>query len=331
MQRHILFTTVVIIWLLAPAACGAPDTATDSGSTLSADAAAEIALEHAPGANLVEAPRLVSYQGATAYEVLLEQGPLYVDAQSGTVITTSVPTVAPTSPPDVAVTPTSPDEQPTATAVPPAPTPAATIPPPEATALPPTVEPTNPPPPRPDVPPDAEPDRPPPGPGDRPRDNLGDAVGPILPEQAIRLATEAVGGGTVTEVKLERGNRDKPPMYIVKFNNDSEVRVNAQTGEIIEVKIRDKPGHAGDDGATIPPEQAIRLAADAVGAGTFKEMKLEHGNKDKPSLYIVKFDNDSEVRVNARTGEIIEVKIRDKPTEPDRGGGDGDDDDDDDD
>ena len=322
MQRHILFTTVVIIWLLALTACGTPDTATDSGSTLSADAAAEIALAHAPEANLVETPRLVSYQGATAYEVLLDQGPLYIDAQSGTVITIGAPTVAPTAPPDIAMTPTIMGELSTATAVPLTPTPEATAPP-EVPTLPPAPEPTTPPPPRPDVPPAAEPEQPPPVPGD--------AVGPILPGQAIRLAADAVGGGTLKEMKLERGDRDKPPMYIVKFDNDSEVRVNARTGEIIEVKIRDKPGQAGADGATIPPEQAIRLAADAVGGGTLKEMKLERGNKDKPSLYIVKFDNDSEVRVNAQTGEIIEVKMRDKPTEPDRGRGGGDDDDDDDD
>ncbi|WP_129630606.1 PepSY domain-containing protein [Candidatus Oscillochloris fontis] len=54
---------------------------------VSADQARDIALSVADaGATLVKAPELVSYQGVAAYEVTLDKGVVYVDAQSGTVL-----------------------------------------------------------------------------------------------------------------------------------------------------------------------------------------------------------------------------------------------------
>ncbi|MGB8645408.1 MAG: PepSY domain-containing protein [Anaerolineae bacterium] len=67
--------------------------ASDSGAqaTLSADAAAQIAMKAAPGAQLTRTPELVNYNGTVAYEVLLDQGTVYVDAGSGKVLSNSVP------------------------------------------------------------------------------------------------------------------------------------------------------------------------------------------------------------------------------------------------
>ena len=53
---------------------------------LSADQAAQIALNAAPGATLTRAPELVSFQGTVAYEVVLNQGAVYVDANGGQVL-----------------------------------------------------------------------------------------------------------------------------------------------------------------------------------------------------------------------------------------------------
>lgn len=50
---------------------------------ISPDAAAGIALGAAPGATLTRAPELVSFQGMVAYEVVLDRGTVYVDANNG--------------------------------------------------------------------------------------------------------------------------------------------------------------------------------------------------------------------------------------------------------
>lgn len=50
---------------------------------ISADAAAQAALNLAPGAQLMSTPELVDFQGTTAYEVVLDAGTVYVDAGSG--------------------------------------------------------------------------------------------------------------------------------------------------------------------------------------------------------------------------------------------------------
>lgn len=57
---------------------------------VSAQMAAAVALSFAPGSTLSKAPGLVSFQGTPAYEVLLDQGVVYVDATSGQVLYNAV-------------------------------------------------------------------------------------------------------------------------------------------------------------------------------------------------------------------------------------------------
>jgi uncharacterized membrane protein YkoI len=57
-----------------------------SGYTISSDDAANIALSSVPGASIAQQPRLVDFNGTVAYEVQLNAGYVYVDAQSGQVI-----------------------------------------------------------------------------------------------------------------------------------------------------------------------------------------------------------------------------------------------------
>lgn len=61
---------------------------------VSADQAGQIALDAATGAALTRTPELVDFQGTVAYEVLLDQGMLYVDANSGQVLHNGVTTMA---------------------------------------------------------------------------------------------------------------------------------------------------------------------------------------------------------------------------------------------
>ena len=51
-----------------------------------AEQAESLALNAVPGATVQSAPRLVSFQGTAAYEVVLDRGPVYIDANSGSVL-----------------------------------------------------------------------------------------------------------------------------------------------------------------------------------------------------------------------------------------------------
>jgi hypothetical protein len=58
-----------------------------AGYAISSADAANIALSSVPGSSLMQQPRLVNFNGGTvAYEVQLNAGYVYVDAQSGQVI-----------------------------------------------------------------------------------------------------------------------------------------------------------------------------------------------------------------------------------------------------
>lgn len=74
--------TVQAINQPAPAAPLANDS-TASLARLAPDQAAQIALNAVPGARLTRTPELVNFQGAVAYEVVLDQGNVYIDANSG--------------------------------------------------------------------------------------------------------------------------------------------------------------------------------------------------------------------------------------------------------
>ncbi len=80
---------------VAPVPAQVPAQAPAAGDTavqaaLSPDVAAQIALNVAPGASVTKTPELVSYNGTVAYEVLLDQGTVYVDANNGKVLSNSV-------------------------------------------------------------------------------------------------------------------------------------------------------------------------------------------------------------------------------------------------
>lgn len=57
-----------------------------AGVVVTAEQAAGIALESAPGSTLASQPRLVNLRGTVAYEVALDTGYVYVDAGSGQVL-----------------------------------------------------------------------------------------------------------------------------------------------------------------------------------------------------------------------------------------------------
>ncbi len=67
-------------------AAGAQPAPTTQTATLSPDLAAQVALNVVQGAALTRTPDLVDYQGTLAYEVLLDQGTVYVNANTGGIL-----------------------------------------------------------------------------------------------------------------------------------------------------------------------------------------------------------------------------------------------------
>ena len=78
-----------------------PDQASQTGApAVSADQAAKLALDVVRGAALTKRPELVMFEGTPAYEVVLDQGTLYVDASSGSVLYNGVLAAAGSGPID---------------------------------------------------------------------------------------------------------------------------------------------------------------------------------------------------------------------------------------
>jgi uncharacterized membrane protein YkoI len=152
----------------------APDAApTTSSSTpvepepgITADRSALIALDAAVGARLLYDPELVNFEGSTAYEVPLDQGMVYVDAQTGDVLAnqTSTHTITTSS--------------------------------------------TN---------------------------------GQISRAQAIEIARNHAGGGTVEEAELEREHGTLT--YEVEFTDGSEVYVDATGGQVLYAELSRSRSH----------------------------------------------------------------------------------------
>jgi uncharacterized membrane protein YkoI len=65
---------------------GSGDSSSQSNYPVSADDAANIALSSVPSSSLAQQPKLVNFNGTVAYQVQLNAGMVYIDAQSGQVI-----------------------------------------------------------------------------------------------------------------------------------------------------------------------------------------------------------------------------------------------------
>lgn len=72
-----------------PILSGQANVATTFSTKFNADQAAQIAVNTSPRSTLTTAPELVSYQGAVAYEVKLNNATLYIDANTGKVLANS--------------------------------------------------------------------------------------------------------------------------------------------------------------------------------------------------------------------------------------------------
>lgn len=76
---------------LSVSSSNAPAGALERSATLSPARAIWVAMNAAPGSALMKEPELVFFQGALAYEVVLDQGTLYIDANTGQILYEGVP------------------------------------------------------------------------------------------------------------------------------------------------------------------------------------------------------------------------------------------------
>ena len=75
---------------VVPAQAPAQVPAQASTVAITSDQAALIALSNAPGASLTKTPELVDFEGSVAYEVMLNNGTLYINANDGQVLYNSL-------------------------------------------------------------------------------------------------------------------------------------------------------------------------------------------------------------------------------------------------
>jgi uncharacterized membrane protein YkoI len=132
---------------------------------VSAAQAELIALQNAPGAVLSTPAELVRYQGIAAYEVRLDRGLVYIDAQSGAVLANGAVIVAA-------------------------------------------------------------------------------ADGLISTEEAIQVATDYMGGGSVVDAALV--TEDGVTVYAVRFNDGREIYVDAAGGQVVYAAFHEHEGEHED-------------------------------------------------------------------------------------
>lgn len=130
-------------------------------------------------------------------------------------------------------------------------------------------------------------------------------------DDAIATAQDEVDG-EVGEIELDR--EDGKLIYEVEIGTD-EVLIDAETGEVIRVRPNDDcETMIGDvrfedddrlvDTVSITPEKAIEIAQGEVD-GTVRKVELE--KDDGKTVYKVDIE-DSEVKIDAESGDVIEVE-----------------------
>lgn len=119
-------------------------------------------------------------------------------------------------------------------------------------------------------------------------------------DQAALIARSSYPEGMIREIELEDGRWD------IEFTDDSEVEIEASTGQVIEVDYKRQP----QDPALIPNislERAVAVARSRVPNSQMVELEL--GNDDERLSWEVEFSNDTKVEIDAQTGSVLKVEI----------------------
>jgi uncharacterized membrane protein YkoI len=142
----------------------------------------------------------------------------------------------------------------------------------------------------------------------------------IKPDSAQKIALASVPGGKITEIEIEEEDGKLVYEFDIEGQDGSrEVYVDAATGAIVTFdKKNEEPAAMGagitesEDSliaqATIKPDSAERIAAQAVPGGTISKRKIER--KDGKLFYTFDIkvegkDYARPVKIDATTGEVI--------------------------
>jgi len=146
---------------------------------------------------------------------------------------------------------------------------------------------------------------------------LSNSVNQISLDDARNIALSVVSG-EVTEIEYQKINGKM--FYDVEITHDgmeTDVQIDPRTGEIVsmetevaDVEITSKELELID--GLITQEQAIQIAIDYFGEGSFREFESEReGSTIIYEITLRVGDDFMEVEIDAETGRIIEVEEAD--------------------
>lgn len=141
------------------------------------------------------------------------------------------------------------------------------------------------------------------------------AIGALISfEQARQIAQQRFPNTQVIDAKLERMGRRHgyAAVWEIKLNNGYEVKVNATSGAIVEIKLMKKmPLTIDPAAAAISQAQAEQIAVSNFGSSAlFSRLKREGAKHGYALVWEVLLSNGYKVKVNANTGSIFKVDYR---------------------
>ena len=128
-------------------------------------------------------------------------------------------------------------------------------------------------------------------------------------EQAIQIATDYLGGGVAYEAEIE--DEYGVLEYEVGFTNGYKVYVDANSGAVVWARQK-RPKRYATEMEQLPIRliPAIQIAQNAHNVGFVYEAKLD--DKARQWEYKVYFSNGTRVYVDAITGDVLEIRGRNR-------------------
>ncbi|MBV1759204.1 MAG: PepSY domain-containing protein, partial [Dethiosulfatibacter sp.] len=137
-------------------------------------------------------------------------------------------------------------------------------------------------------------------------------------DEAIRIALEKSGGGTVVEFELEQDDsRYEYEIKIIKDGMEYEVEIDAMTGEVLKFEA-DDDDYDDEDSITIPTDEligmdeAIRIALAKSVGGTVVKFELDlDDSRYEYKIEIIKNGMEYEVEIDAMSGKVLKFEADD--------------------
>jgi uncharacterized membrane protein YkoI len=120
-------------------------------------------------------------------------------------------------------------------------------------------------------------------------------------DQAALIARFTYPEGVIEEIELD----DDEHRWEVEFTDDTEIEIDANTGEVIKVEYEnDQPDPSLNFSITI--EETAAIARPLAPNSYIKGIELEA--EDGRLVWEVEFANDIEVEIDATTGAVLDVE-----------------------